>query len=140
MHRGTSNIIVSNFVLMGAVILLLRRWRPPFGSVTLFLTVTTVLMAAVTGFLLPSLLLVPVAGGLAADTLIQLLRPSSDRAVALRVVAAVTPLTLWGSYFLVAHVLWRVAWPPEVWSGVVMWASASGLALSLLSVPSPATA
>lgn len=140
LHRAISNVIISNLVLYGPILIMLRRWQPPFGSATILLTVTTLLMAAVTGFVVPSLLVVPVIGGLAADVLIQALRPSPQRVGALRAFATIAPMALWSPYFLVAHVLWHVAWPPEVWGGVIVWTGISGLGLSLVAVPSPSTA
>jgi hypothetical protein len=52
-------------------------------------------------------------------------------------VATITPLTLWTSYFLVLQLRDGIAWPAELWTGSVIFASLSGLALSLLMVPPP---
>ncbi len=136
-HHGISNIVISNLVLWAPVLMMLRRWLPPFGTVIIFLTAMTILMAAVTGFMVLSLVVVPGIGGLVADVLIRILRPSPRRVGALRAFATIAPLALWSPYFFVAHVLWHVAWPPELWAGAILWTGISGLGLSLVAVPSP---
>lgn len=62
------------------------------------------------------------------------LRPTLSRITALRICAAAIPILIWGSFF--AFFEWgdRVAWPPELWAGSILFASAGGLGLSLLLV------
>ena len=133
---GISSILISNLVLLAPVLLMLRRWRPPFGSVTILLTVTTVLMAAVREFRFYESIPVAVVTGLVTDGLIQVLRPAPNRVGALRVFATVVPLLLWSLFFLAVQLRWGVAWSSEMWSGVIVWTGLSGLGLSVVMVPS----
>lgn len=135
-QRGISNILITNVLLLAPVLMILRRWRPPFGSVTILFTFSTVLMATMTGFVFLSLLLVPLIAGVFADSLIRTLAPSPVRIREFRLFAAVVPVVVWSLYFLSVHFEWGVIWPPALWAGVILWAGLSGLGLSLVAIPS----
>lgn len=132
--RWVANILITNAVLMVPVLLLLRRWRVPFGGITFLFTLPVALMAAVTGFFyVPRLLAVPIVAGLAADCLVWRLRVSPWNVAALRVFSVATPVILWSLYIAAVHLEWGMARPPLIWSGLVLWTGMEGLALSLLT-------
>lgn len=138
-QHGVASVLVTNLLLVAPVLLLLRRWRPPFGSATLLLTAVAVLTTATQEFAHGELVAAAAAGGLVADWSIA--RWGSGAAGGHRLVATVTPLALWTSYFLVLQLTDGIAWPAELWTGSVVFASLSGLALSLLMAPpTPGTA
>jgi hypothetical protein len=135
---GILSVLVTNVILMGPLLLMLRRWRPPFGSVTLLFTVVGALMASLHEFAVGITILGAVVGGVAGDVLIRLLHPSPSRLGAYRAVAAAVPLALWAAYFVLLELRFGLAWTPELWGGTVVLAALSGLALSLLMAPSGA--
>jgi hypothetical protein len=132
---GIGNIFLSTLVLLTPILIMLSRWRLPFGAVTVFLTGTIALMAAVTGFFMPTILAVPVVTGLIADWGYRRLEPSLSRIGALRAFAVTVPIVLWSLYILAVHVQFGMAWTPELWAGVVLWTGVEGLGLSLLAAP-----
>jgi hypothetical protein len=136
-QHGVASVLVTNLLLLAPVLFLLRRWRPPFGSATLLFTTVTALTTATQEFAHGELVLAAAAGGLAADWAIARSSRTAGPAGADRLVATVTPLALWASYFLVLEVRDGIAWPVELWTGSIVFASLSGLALSLLMAPSP---
>ncbi len=138
-QRGITNILVSNLLLLAPVLIMLRRWRLPFGTVTVFFTITAMLMAGMTGYFYLSVLLVPLIAGLVADRLIRRLDPSPQRVGQLRVFATVVPVVMWSLYFVATYIQWGVAWPITLWAGVILWAGASGLGLSLVAIPNSQT-
>jgi hypothetical protein len=135
--RGLISVLVTNLLLLGPLLLVLRRWRPPFGAATLLFGMVAALVAAVDEFARGEVVLVAVTGGLTADWLIVRSARWPDRTRAHRAVAVGTPLTLWASYFLAVQLRWGIAWPAELWAGSILFAALSGLALSLLMVPPP---
>ncbi|HET6747955.1 MAG TPA: hypothetical protein VFL71_01725 [Actinomycetes bacterium] len=140
-QHGVASVLVTNLLLVAPVLLLLRRWRPPFGSATLLLTAVAVLTTATQEFAHGELVAAAAAGGLAADWSIARWSGGAGAPGAHRLVATVTPLALWTSYFLVLQLTDGIAWPAELWTGSVVFASLSGLALSLLMAPpTPGTA
>lgn len=130
-----ASILVTTMVLMAPMLLVLRRWRPPFGTVTVLFAVVVAGTGAIEGVepWLP-LLAAPVAG-LAADLLIRRLRPSPDRPWALRGVAAAVPAVLWLAFFGLFHLDQGLGWSPELWAGVTVMAALAGAGLSLLVAP-----
>ncbi|HEV2870415.1 MAG TPA: hypothetical protein VG409_03250, partial [Actinomycetota bacterium] len=93
---GVASVLVTNLIVVAPVLLLARRWRLPFGTVTLLAATGAVGLTSLRELTLGALVWAMLAGGLAADLLISRLRPGPDRPWAFRVVAAVVPLLLWG--------------------------------------------
>jgi hypothetical protein len=135
MTHGYTNVLLSNIVLFGPVLLMLRRWRPPIGTVATFFGVVTAYMAGLGTFDSWEWIPVAIAVGLGIDVLIHLLRPAPNRLGALRVFAIAGPVLLWGVYFGLVHARFEVVWPVEVWVGTIMWSGIIGWGLSLLAVP-----
>jgi hypothetical protein len=138
--NGIASVLATNLILLAPVLLLLRRWRPPFGSATLLFTTVAVLITVTQEFAHGQLVLAAVAGGLAADWTIAWASRAASRTRAHRLVATVTPVALWASYFLVLQLTDGIAWPAELWTGSIIFAGLSGLALSVLMEPPPGPA
>jgi hypothetical protein len=130
-----ARVIVTNLLLMGPILLALRRWRLPFGSVTFVFTSVAVMMCGLAEYRLGGAILAAAAGGLVADVLIHELRPSPSRPSAYRVIAVLTPIALWLAYFIVLIGLYDIHWPTDLWLGTVGLAGLTGGLLSFLSVP-----
>jgi hypothetical protein len=92
--RGLVSVQVTNLLLLGPVLLLLRRWRPPFGTATLLFGMVTALVAVVDEFARWEVVIVGLVGGLAADWLIARSARWPNRNRAHRAVAIGTPLVL----------------------------------------------
>ena len=95
---GFLPILLQTAILMGVVLLLVRRWVPPFGALALIFTLATVLISVMHDQY-PWILLALVAG-LTADLLLRFLKPSAERPVALRIFAFAVPTILYGLYFV----------------------------------------
>lgn len=128
-------ILVTTVIYVAPLLLVLRRWRPPFWTATVLLGAVTVLVGAIDGFDAWRPLLAGPLAGLAADLLIGRLRPSAARPWALRAVAAVVPVVLWLGFFAVFDLTDGVGWQPELWAGVTVMSALAGVGLSLLVVP-----
>jgi hypothetical protein len=134
---GVASVLVTNLIVVAPVLLLARRWRLPFGTVTLLATIGAVGLTSLREFTLGWLVPAMLAGGLASDLLIARLRPGPDRPWAFRVAAAVAPLFLWGAWMAAYAAAYGIGWPPELWAGVLGMASLTGLGLSVLVLPPP---
>jgi hypothetical protein len=133
--RGYMNVLLSNVLLFGPVLLMVRRWRTPFGTVATYFAGLSALMSALTSFHAWEWVGVAAAAGLGVDVLIHLLRPAPDRVRALRAVAVAGPLLLWSVYFGLVAVRYGLAWPVEIWTGTIIWTGLTGWGLSLLVAP-----
>lgn len=131
------SILVTALILAAPVLLLLRRFRLPFGAVTLMYGLNTLLM---TLMLVPGEWRVPLlmlAAGLVIDALLLLLNPSPARPWALRAFAFLLPLAVWGPYLGLLVGLGLSNLSLELWLGVAVMAGLGGMALSALVVPPP---
>jgi hypothetical protein len=132
---GVASVLATNLLLVAPILLLLRRWRPPFGSATLLFTAVAFCTTATVEFADGEVVIAALVAGLVVDWFVA----RSDRAGgptrAHRLVATATPLALWSSYFLALQVAHGIAWPAELWTGSILFATLSGFALSLLMLP-----
>lgn len=132
---GVLAVVFTSMILMAPVLLILRRWHPPFGSVTFLFTSVGAMMASQHEFEVGITVVAALVGGLIADVLIVRLRPAPSRPGPYRVVAVAVPAVMWATYFLVLDVQFGVAWVTELWAGTIVLAALSGLGLSLLVIP-----
>ncbi len=135
-------ILVPAGLMMGILLLLVRRWQLPFGAATLMFTVNAFLMYLMRidfneGYY--PVIGAAFIGGLVTDILIARLRPSVTRHTVLRLFAFLVPFI----YFLLVlgaivlsngRGLW---WAIHSWLGVPFVAGAIGVGLSFLLVPPP---
>jgi hypothetical protein len=110
---------------------LLRRWRPPFGSATVIFTTFALGLSAMEALEGAEMVLSAVIGGLATDLLIRYMKPSYERPWTVRAVAALAPGFLWLSNFVIIDVAWGIAWTVHLWTGTVCLAMLAGFACSL---------
>jgi hypothetical protein len=132
---GVAGVLVTSLIVLAPVLLLARRWRLPFGTVALLVTTGAAGITALREFHLGVLVPAMLAGGLATDLLVARLRPGPDRPGAFRAVGALAPLLLWGAWTVAYALAYGIAWPPELWAGVLGMACLSGLGLSVLVLP-----
>jgi hypothetical protein len=130
---GLASILLQTVFLMGMVLLLLRCWLPPFGSLTLMFTLSSALISLLNDqypFVLSALV-----AGLIADLLIWRLKPVKTRPAALRIFAFVVPIVYCSLYFLVLYFTKGIGWSIHLWMGSIILAGIIGLLLSYLLIP-----
>ena len=130
---GIASILMTTVLLVVPIHLVLRRWRPPAGSLTVLLGVVVVLFVGLDEFAQWPLLAAGVAGGAAGDAV-------ARRAVPL-LTGVVTTVVLWLSYFALYQVTeGGVAWTAELWTGAVFLAALVAAGIGLLTAPLPPVA
>jgi hypothetical protein len=134
---GVAAVLATNLLLVAPVLLLWRRWRPPFGSATLLFTTVAFGTSATEEFAFGEVVVAALVGGLVTDWLVARTWAGPDRVRPFRLVATAAPLALWGTYFLVLELRHGVTWPAELWTGSILFACLSGFTLSLLMMPPP---
>ena len=136
-----ARIIVTNLILVGPALLAVRRFRLPFGSVTLVFTLAGTLSAALRNLTLAGSVLAALAAGLVADTTVKRLQPSAsgERTAGYRVFAFATSLAFAGVYLVALAVLHHRTLPLDLAAGTVGLTGLMGLGLSAVAVP-PAAA
>lgn len=134
--RGLSYLLLNTMQYMIPLLLLIRRWRLPFGAVTVLFTFVTVLMNALDGFDNAITIVFAFAAGLVGDLAYRWLKPDEgNRLWAMRVFVLLVPAMLWTLYFGWLKATDGIGWEIEVWTGAIVSAALASLALSLLAFP-----
>jgi hypothetical protein len=130
---GVISILFQAALLMGLVLLLLRRWLLPFGSMIIVFTLSSALIS-VFADQYPFIAAAFVAG-LIADVLIWRLKPSTARPVEFRTFAFAVPVAFYSLYFLVIQLTGGIGWSIHLWMGSIFLSGAVGVLLSYLLIP-----
>src|SRR5439155_3318991 len=132
---GAGRVIVTNLILLAPLFLALRRWRLPFGSATSLFVAVAFAMSGLHSFDLGATVCAALVGGLAADLVIDGFEPDAERTLGYRVMAFVTPLALWSTYFVILRVVYATEWPWDLAIGTAGVAAISALLLSFVAIP-----
>ncbi|SDK61534.1 hypothetical protein [Nonomuraea jiangxiensis] len=129
-------MVITNVVLLAPVLLMVRRWRLPFGAVAVMYAVAVLMPGAQTAFRNLPILLTFVAAGLVSDLLIRWLRPSAARRGAFWAFAGLSAFATWSLYIGVGSATGGgLPNVPELWTGAPVVAGLVGLVLGVLLVP-----
>lgn len=131
--HGVLSTVTTTIIVVAPMLVLLRRWTPPFGTFTIIGAVHGLAMAGLDAFELWWQVVAVVVAGLTADLLIRRGGPDPHRTI--RWIGLVVPLALWTASTLVIHLAWTIQWPPELWIGQIVLAAMVGVGLSLLAAP-----
>ena len=130
-----ASVLLQISLKMGVILLALRRWRLPVGSITLVFTLNGLLMCTLDPHDDYELIVPVMLAGLMADGLRSALKPSPQRPWAFRLFAVVVPVLFYLSYFVALLLLKGFWWSVHLWTGAIVLAGLAGLLLSYLVVP-----
>ena len=139
--RGITSILLQTGVLMGVVLLALRRWRLPSGTFTFLFAVNGTLMVAFAPRTAPISIPVALLAGLAADLLYRRLQPSLEQPASVRLFVFLVPAVFYLLYFadlaLVGPALFHsgITWTVPFWAGTPVIAGLAGFLLSYVMIP-----
>ena len=132
---GASGIILQAGILMGLVLLVIRRWGQTLavGSFTLIFS----LNATALSFFHDTYHLITAAAvaGATADLLLKLLKPSMERPVMFRLFAFLVPVILNLIYFFELIITEGIWWSVHMWTGTVLLAGFAGWLISFILMP-----
>ncbi|HYN98548.1 MAG TPA: hypothetical protein VEU28_02630, partial [Actinomycetota bacterium] len=77
-RAGVASFLVSTMIVMSPLLVILRRWRLPFGSCAFVFGLVAVVVQGIDAFARPELIAAAVAGGLLADLIAGGLKPSTS--------------------------------------------------------------
>jgi hypothetical protein len=129
---GVAGILVSTIILLAPLLVALRRFTLPFGSITFVATLVGVGMVAIEGFHSGEVALSYVIAGIAGDVLVRLLDPRAHNVARFRAFATLLPLVVWSAYFAILQFTAGIGWVVEFWAGSVVLASLTGFGLATL--------
>jgi hypothetical protein len=135
---GMLGLILYAATVAGLLVILLRRFALPVGSVTVILTINALLVSPVANH--TELVLVALLGGVAGDALLYFLRPSPARPNAFHTFMFAAPAALTAAYLIVLGSTTGVWWAPTIWTGALPVTGMVGWLVSFMALPGPAAA
>lgn len=130
---GVLAVVMHTAFIAGVVLAMIRRQRLPIFALTI--------LFGVTGALIPLIdspdpvIVVGLIGGLWADAVYALLRPSVSRIDQVRLFALFLPVGMWTAYFLGLRSADGIWWPIHVWTGTIVIGAATSCILSFAVIP-----
>ncbi len=130
---GIGAILLQSVIMMGVILLAVRRWRLPIGGLTLIITIAYGLSVSIheNFFLIPFEIL----AGLTAEVLYWWLKPSLGRPISFRWFAFGVPVIFYAFYFLTLALTDGVWWTIHLWAGAILLSGIAGWLLSYTFVP-----
>ncbi len=122
-------VLVTNLLLIGAVLHVSRRWRTPRGTFTMLFGGVAFAVTGLEAFDALYLVVPALLAGAVADAL-------SGRVPRL-VLGGVVPAVLWAGYFAAVEVFDGLTWTPELWLGAIVLCAVAGVLLARLTTPRP---
>ena len=119
--------------MMGLILPATRRWRLPFGSVTMILTVSAALTVSVHEDF--QLVIVAILTGLTAVTLARNLEPNRGAVPSFRLFALIVPIAFCVLYFVTLAVSGGIWWSIHMWAGAIVMAGTAGWLIRYAFVP-----
>lgn len=130
---GITSFLVQTALMMGFVLIALRRWHLPFGSLTIVLTINAILISVIDDRY--TMIPVALAGGLVGDVLVHWLRPATRGSWAFHAFAFAQPVALYAIYFGMLAYTGTIYWTLHMWLGAIFLAGGVGWLLSYLVMP-----
>jgi hypothetical protein len=137
---GLGGYVVTSAVLVLAALALLRRWRTPFGTITVLVLTQGVLATVLADFAVPGVVVATAAAGLAADIVLTVTYRRGAPAPLARTAAVTTiPAVLWPAQLMVLQMREGVHWTAELIGGVISVTVILSAALALTQERAPVT-
>ena len=117
---GLTMIAFTSVGMIATVLFVLRRWKPPVGSVTMLFFVTANANNAVWEYRYGWVVVAALVGGIVADWYIWRFDPKPSNVVAWRYLPVVVLTPMWLTYYAVMFFGYEMNWPAETWTGSII--------------------
>jgi hypothetical protein len=134
---GVASILLQTVMLMATLLFALRLGGLPAGALALIITLNAAAMGFINfhGAYPLALAVAAAAGGLSADLVRGLLRPTAGRPAAWQLFGFLAPAAFYLGYFLALRLTEGIAWSVHLWAGSIVLAGVAGWLLSYLVLP-----
>ena len=130
-----SRIFLTTATLVGGMLLAIRRFRLPFGAMTIVFTIPALLSEGLRNLGEVGIVFAAMATGLFADALIKALKPSAQRTGMCRAIAFLVSLFFAAIYLIVLAAAYNKRLPFDLTVGTIGLTGIVGLALSAIAMP-----
>ena len=137
---GILSRLLTTVILIGPLVVILRRWHPPVGTVTILFGTVSGLVFVLAEDVSAALLIAPIVAGMLTDLTIKAVGSGRTSRWWMYGIAASSSLFLWVGHFVALSATHGLGWTPELWGGAIVLAvlTAAGLAVVAFLPPVPA--
>ncbi|MDR6553241.1 hypothetical protein [Paenibacillus qinlingensis] len=133
--KAVVDFMLTTMILVIPVMFVLRRWKLPFGTVTLFFLFESIFLAVLDGFRDYGSIIILLISGVIGDVLFREIKEREVTDWRYKAVFFVLPVLIWGLYFASLKLFHTLHWSPELWGGTIFLCALSSLGLSILAAP-----
>jgi hypothetical protein len=137
--QSAAGMVISTLILLGTSLLMMRRWRVPFGAFTATFTMFSLYFNVITSYDDVVVIMIPlVLCGLTLDLLQQRLARGPGERLTLGGIRSTGPIAafmLWGSYYLLVAIRDGIGWTEAVTAGVIVVGTLAGFGAAFLVAP-----
>ncbi|MBA2944015.1 hypothetical protein HZF08_37725 [Paenibacillus sp. CGMCC 1.16610] len=133
--KAVVDFLVTTMLLVLPIMLVMRRWKLPFGTVTYFFVFEAVLMAVLDGFSHYGSIVILLISGIIGDLLLKSIKEKKAGAWQYRGVFFLLPVLIWSLYFTDLRLFHTLDWSPELWGGTIFICGLCSMGLSMLTAP-----
>jgi hypothetical protein len=135
--HGMASMIVTGLILLGPVLLMLRRWRVPAGAFTLIFTGYGLLVNIMTEYRDIVLIVPLILAGVTADLVQSRLAAKGERLTlgGIRIAGPAIGTVLWLSYYAVLALDKGIGWTPTQWVGALIVGVMTSFGVAFLIAP-----
>jgi len=127
---GIASVLIQAALLVGLVIVLVKRWPLPFGSLTLIFGLNALLMTVLNDQYV--LALPAVIAGVIGDTLLFILKPTLRRGLTYYGFAFAFPMIYYALFFMTIQLTQGIEWRIHLWLGAIVIVGMIGLTIGFL--------
>ena len=132
---GLMMILFTSVAMIAIVLFAQRRWKLPFGTVTVLFVAVAAADNAVWEYRFGWVVVAALVGGLAGDLYIRRFDPKPSSVPAWRWFPAAVVFPMWLSYYAILYVGYEMNWPAEMWTGSMITAALNCTLLTFLMRP-----
>ena len=129
---GLLGLTLYAIMVSALLVLLLRRFTLPIGSITVILVVNCALTSVVEQH--PEMITVALAAGIVGDAVLYMLKPSPARPWAFHLFSFFLPAVLIAFYLAFLAATTGVWWPVSIWAGAMPVAGVAGWMISFVGL------
>ncbi|WNR43329.1 hypothetical protein [Paenibacillus roseipurpureus] len=133
--RAVVDFLITTMLLVVPLMVVLRRWKLPFGTVTFFFLFESFFLAVLDGFEQYGSIIILLISGIIGDVMFRAIKDRETTDWRYKAVFFVLPVLVWSLYFAGLKLFDTLDWAPELWGGSIFLSALCCMGLSILAAP-----
>lgn len=132
---ATLGVFVHTLIFFGIIMLMLRRWPLPAGTILLMLTIPALSMYVYFDYEFRREMVALLIGAVTCEALLFAIQRIRSVRLRFRLFGGIAPVLFWITYLALTKGSDPISWTTEQWTGTIAWTGLLGLAITVLLLP-----